>query len=106
MCLSITIMFSVGAGRWRGRFILLCRVSHCFVLYLLINKKSANFILFIIILLLSPLYHLRTPFLFFCFFGSRNPPVWRTSSKYLSEKIAKDIASKVQMKRDTLNHES
>ncbi|XP_030942977.1 uncharacterized protein LOC115967928 isoform X1 [Quercus lobata] len=37
---------------------------------------------------------------------SRNPPVWRTSSKYLSEKIAKDIASKVQMKRDTLNHES
>nr|POE78720.1 hypothetical protein CFP56_53849 [Quercus suber] len=39
-------------------------------------------------------------------FGNlRNPPVWRTSSKYLSEKIATDIASKVQMERDTLNHE-
>ncbi|KAL4612631.1 hypothetical protein ACB092_08G214700 [Castanea dentata] len=36
---------------------------------------------------------------------SRNPPVWRTSSKSLSEKIAKDISSKVQMNRDTLNHE-
>ncbi|KAK7841513.1 hypothetical protein CFP56_015369 [Quercus suber] len=37
--------------------------------------------------------------------ADQNPPVWRTSSKYLSEKIATDIASKVQMERDTLNHE-
>lgn len=69
MCLSITIMFSVGAGRWSLEGAVCSVVPgfslFCFVEHLLINKKSANFILFIIILLLSPLYHLRTPFLFF-----------------------------------------
>ena len=44
--------------------VVLCFSLFCFVEYFLINRKSANFILFIIILLLSPLFHLRS-FLFF-----------------------------------------